>query len=353
MAKIKKFILFGALASQGALWLDASSIQIISSVRLSIPPAEGRFHEQFLVLPLSIMEGYQNEMIVWRGSFLQIYSPDGKAMKRLGRLGEGPGEFSIISNMSKDNAQYYFIDAPNRLNVFDEEFNFKKRLFLAGEKSSPIIFDMAIEDGVIASAQRWRVTPGISRRKDKVISIYDKEGRWQNAFFEIKRGWKYFPDDSILGGKIMIRNKAIYFAFKSINCIWKFDLQGNFMREKWFGKSWWRKVSYDEKEKLKSRKKGNFMKYYEQTLSSGDTIGKIYHHKNHLLLQILRDANGFAETFIFMLDSNLAHEEGPFYLEGYQLSGVGKEYLYFVKHLGEYSPVRDFEVEVLKCRVDR
>lgn len=327
-------------------------IKIDGSLRITIPPMEGNFHGRFLFTPIFIIESYENEIIIWRGSFLQIYSQEGQSTKILGRRGEGPGEFYLISDISKSNGVYYILDFPNRLNIFDKQFTYKKRFDLAGEKNSSIIYDLSVENNTIAAAQRWR---GSSPLKDKTISIYTGEGKWINSFFEKKKGWKSFPNDSILGGKIIVINKTVYFAYQTINCIWKFNLQGDLIKEKSFGKSWWRKVSYNKKEELKAKKRKGYNpgKYYEEVISSGDLIDRMYYYKNHLLLLILRDHEGIAETIILLLDLNLEIEEGPFFLKGYYLSGVGKEYLYFTRYLGEYSSISDTDAEILKCRIIR
>ena len=340
--------------------LKGESIDIVSSLRIRIPPAEGQFHERFLNPPLPILEGYNEEIIVWRGSFLQVYSKEGQPVKKLGRAGEGPGEFYVVSGMDKANRLYYFLDVPNKLNIFNKNFDYKKRLFLGGEKSSPIIFDLAIYENTIVAAQRWRTDmknlwpPTSSPEKSKTISIYDTDGKWLDSFFEVKKGWKIIPDDSILGGRIIIINKAIYFAYQSINCIWKFNPKGDLIKEKCFGKDWWQKVKYTKKDDLKKRKSpGSTSKFYEEISNSGDTIGRIYNYKNHLLLNIFRVHDESAKTFIFLLDLGLEKEEGPLFLEGYHLAGAGEEYLYFTKYLGEYSPFNDQDIEILKCTINR
>jgi len=327
-------------------------IEIIDSIKIIVPPAEGVFYERFLNTPLLVMEGLGDEIIIWRGSYLQIYSSEGKPICKVGKSGEGPGEFHIISDIEKTDGLYYILDFPNKLNIFDKNFIFQKRIFLEGERNSPFIYDFSLEDNTIVTAQRWRSETGFPR-KDKTISVYSINGKWINAFFKKKEGWDNFPNDSILGGKIILINKCIYFCYQPINLIWKLSLTGKVLRKKTIGKSWWKKINYTRKDELKAKRSPSYPRnFYENVLSSGYIIDKMYYYRKNLVLRIIYDdGRGNAETLLILLDLDLNREEGPYYLKNYVLSGVGLKYLYFTKYLGEYSQLRKNEVELLKCRL--
>ncbi|MCP2620195.1 6-bladed beta-propeller [Candidatus Aminicenantes bacterium AC-334-K16] len=193
-------------------------IELVDSIKIIVPPAEGVFYERFMNTPLLVMEGYEDKIIVWRGSYLQIYSNDGKSICKVGKTGEGPGEFYVISDLEKANKLYYILDFPNKLNIFNKNFIFQKRIFLEGERNSPFIYDFSIENNTIVTAQRWR-SETASPKEDRTISIYSIKGKWIDAFFKKKEGWDYFPNDSILSGKIILINQYIYFCFQPINLI--------------------------------------------------------------------------------------------------------------------------------------
>ena len=240
MKKIKIFcLLLCGLYLGGVIngFSQENSIEILKRLSVRISPVEGIGSDRFLEPPLRIWEGISGEIIFWRGDFIEIFTTEGKPITRIGRTGEGPGEFNSIFHLKKSGSRYFILDAFNRMNVFDTNFNYLKRFFLAAEKSTRIIRDFDVEDDNVVTVQRMRtgeLGPSLSV-DDTVIMLYSKEGLFKRAFFEQKEGWDIHPDVGILGGNILLVNDHVYFAYSSINKIWKLNNSGRIIKNTRFG----------------------------------------------------------------------------------------------------------------------
>jgi hypothetical protein len=337
-------------------------IKILKRVNINIHPPDSPVFERFLTPPLDLDEGLNKEILVRRGNFLEVFSEEGKAIKRVGGEGEGPGEIAtLITHLRKTDQYYYLLDLPNQISIFDEHFSFIKRFFLETENGSRNIYNFDVGKDIITTVQEKyqglkeerRRKPNL-RKDTMVIMRYDGQGRFKNAFLKQKEGREIYPDTSILGGNILIHQNKIFFAYQSINKIWEFDFYGRLVKERNFGKAWWRSVIYDEKEYKKVRLKsdGAFMNFFAEVYASGDIIDDIYIYKGHLLVRVLKGTYEKAINSFILLDLNLENEIGPLQMEGYHLSGVGEEYLYFTRYVSEYSAKENMDVEVLICDIE-
>ena len=333
-----------------------NSIEIHKCLSVRISPAEGTFYDRFLEPPLRIWEGINREIIFWRGVFLEIFTPEGKPNKRVGGAGEGPGEFNFILHLNKSSSRYFILDASNRLNVFDNNFKYQTRFFLEAPKSTRIIRDFDVEDDDIVTVQRMRTgerKPNTAMN-DMVIMLYSEAGLFKRAFFKQDEGWDIHPDVGILGGNIQLINDQIFFAYSSINKIWKLNNSGKILKQTHFGAKSWQSIPFSQKEnkKMQKERKENIRKFYESIFSSGDIISNIYYYKENILILLLREVEDKAVTLFYLLDLDLQNERGPFALSGYHLSGVGEKYLYFTKYVSEFSIKESMDVEVLIAEID-
>ncbi len=336
-------ILFGPRA------LFSYSIDIISSLKIKIPPAIGQFYETLSTPPIYVFQGLKEEILIWRGAFFAIYSSEGKFLKKMGGEGEGPGEFFVIVDFRKTKDRYCVLDVYNKLSVFDKDFNFINRIRLEGEKTSNIVFSFDINNDLIFTAQRW-VEDAKNRAKCKTINLYDLNGKWLNAFFPIASLWKNYPSDSILGGIILSLAGYIYIAFRPINKIWQLAPNGQIIKEKSFAEGWWHKIKYNKKDEDKARKQGIFRKFYEEVTMSGDMITKLYIYNENILVSVLRGDPDNPSFYIFLLDPTLQKEIGPLNLKDYFFCGADKNYIYFAKYIKEALSARDeADIELLRC----
>jgi len=333
-----------------------NSIEILKRLSVRISPEEGGGTDRFLESPLRIWEGINGEIIFLRGNYLEIFTPEGKPITRIGRTGQGPGEFNFIFHLKKSDSRYFILDSFFRMNLFDSDFNYLKRFFLSAEGSTRIIRDFDIEDDNLVTVQRMRTGELKSSLSidDNVMMLYSKEGLFKKAFFKQKEGWDIHPDVGILGGNILLVNDQIYFAYSSINKIWKLNNSGRIIKNIRFGEKSWQSIHFSKKiaKKRKELRSENIEKYYDSIYSSGDFIKGMNYYKEKILIRASRDVEEKAVTLFYLLDLNLQNERGPFVLDGYHLSGVGEKYLYFTKYVSEYSINENMDIEVLISKID-
>lgn len=108
------------------------------------------------------------------GPFLRKYSSKGEFIKEIGRLGEGPGEFSnSIGPLFYDGQSLYLLDNLNhRIVVIDKELEIKNYINIKGLKTSLAKLD----DFYYLKSTR----PGEPFQE---IGIYDQSGKQISAFF--------------------------------------------------------------------------------------------------------------------------------------------------------------------------
>lgn len=306
---------------------------------------------KYLIPPVKIYEGKKAEIIIDQGTFLEIFNDNGDLIKRLGRKGKGPGEFdTVILKLIQFEDYYYILDHPNLLNIFDLNFNFIKRFYLYGNLSSRLIYDFDVTKDYIITVQKWIAEEDRYKEKEgKMVTLYNHRGKYIDSFFKKEIGFDTYPENFLLQGRIAAQ-KYIFFAFFTMNKIWKMDYKGNIINSGTFGENCWKNVIFNEKEYNISRKRGEpFQKLYEEIINSGNIIDGIGIYNNFLLIRASREEDFHADTFIFLIDLDFKDKFGPLRLPGYDFSGIGSSYLYFSRHIDEYSFENKMQVEVLKC----
>ncbi|RFT16781.1 MAG: hypothetical protein OP8BY_1394 [Candidatus Saccharicenans subterraneus] len=333
-------------------------LRIKDKIQIRISPTEGSalLKSRYEVLPILLTEGYQQEILIWRGTYLEVFSKEGQFIKRVGREGEGPGEFSGIIKVIYRNGRYYILDFPNKVSIFDREFNFIARTIYAGKLTSPFIHDFDINESIFVAVQRNRPYDKDMRQSEaannNVISIYSLNGEYKHSFFPQNEGWAVYPEESLLGGHILLNENKLFFVFNSINKIWMTSLDGKHIRKKEFGKNWWKPIIFNQNLYREARKAGKSAGLLlENALLSGDVIDGIYVYKDDIAIKILRTIDGNPNTFLIIIKSNLINESDPIYLNSYQFCYAGKNDLYFYRYLSEYNPNMINIIEIVKCDI--
>lgn len=159
--------------------------RVIRRIVVSVHPSDGAPSERFLDPPFPIYEGLNGEIIAHRGCFLEIFSKEGKFIRRVGGKGEGPGEFSVIVQLRIFDQKYFVLGFPNQLNVFDRDFRFIKRIPLIYEGGAAFVVDFDIgNSGIVAVQRRPRETRwGGKGGNDEVLSLYSRDGLFKTALF--------------------------------------------------------------------------------------------------------------------------------------------------------------------------
>ena len=92
---------------------------------------KGPARDYYIDPPIYVYESYsRNRFIIPGDVFFEIFDENGNAIAKVGDKGNGPGDFIYILNAKKNNNLYYFHDFPNKISIFDLDFNFKKRVIL-------------------------------------------------------------------------------------------------------------------------------------------------------------------------------------------------------------------------------
>ncbi len=89
--------------------------------------------ENNLIGMLKLFEVYLKEKIILIGDHIfcdmKIYSINGKLIKKIGRKGEGPGEFKDVNGVALDHEYYYVSDgALRRISTFNKDGLFQKSI---------------------------------------------------------------------------------------------------------------------------------------------------------------------------------------------------------------------------------
>lgn len=311
------------------------------------------FKQDFM--PPWLYEGFNGELILNRFAYLQIYTSQGEMKKSVGGYGPGPGEFYSIGAVQKANDNYFIFDPLQQtLSIFNKDFSFQKRFHLLYEGVSNVIQGISINGEYIATAQYRRqiYKNGI---KTWAINIYDLNGKWQKALFEIDKFQKKLKDypETLLRGHVLLDGQDIYFCFTPINCIWRLNFEGEVLKEKWFGQKWWKYIEYDMNEKKKFVRRKPAWMYDVQAEETGYRIMAIFKYKDYIGLQISKDANNLLDYCYILLDKNLSWESDQIYLTDFFPAGYGENCLYLAKMIDFRTPYEESRAVILKCIIEK
>ncbi|HEK85728.1 MAG TPA: hypothetical protein ENO29_05185 [Candidatus Aminicenantes bacterium] len=305
--------------------------------------------------PPEIYEGFNGELIINRFAYLQICSSQGNGTKLVGSYGQGPGEFYGIGAIQKANDSYFILDPlQGTLSIFNKDFTFQRRLLLFYEGVSNVIQGISVNGKFIATAQ-YRRQILKNGTKTRAINIYDINGKWQKALFEIdkfQKKLKNYPE-TLLRGHVLLDGQDIYFCFTPINCIWKINFQGEVLKEKWFGQKWWKYIKYDLNEKKKFTRRKPAWIYDIQAEETGYRIMAIFKYRDYLGLQISKDANNLLDYCYILLDKNFSWESEQIYLADFFPAGYGENCLYLAKMIEFKTPYEESKAKILKCTIEK
>lgn len=309
---------------------------------------------------LNLSEGLNGEIIIARGSFFEIFDRRGNFLKKVGGLGEGPGDFRNIIFVKAYRDKYYILDFPNLMNVFDIKFKFNKRFYLQGKGTSPFVFDFEISGGQIFAAQFWRafMGGGMKEVKDKVISVYNLNGKFQKAIFNFSYALTLLGNEAYLNPTLCTFNDLICLAFLALNRIWVIDREGNIIKVKTFGIKSWKNIPYSAKREEQLRKKGlGPAKIFAWFMTRGSWIYDVNFYRGYILINALKNKESkgmnLGISCIYIFDEDFKEIEPPISLEGYFLAGVGKRYIYFVRYLQSPSTRSKTKIEVKRCVLEK
>jgi len=355
--KLKAAVLVIAVNSIFSLGLKVKNEVILNISPVKTPFSLFNLYDNPIV---NLFEGINGEIIVARGSFLEVFDKNGRFLKRVGNLGEGPGDFKNIIFLKKYQNEYYILDFPNLLNIFDAKFKFRKRFYLQGKRNSPFVFDFEISGNYIIAAQFWRTFMGEEKKenKDKVISIYDLNGKFQKAIFNFSNALNLLGDEAYLNPNICTFDDLICVTFAALNKIWIIDKEGQLIKVKTFGINSWRKIPYSSEREEQLRKRGfDQAKILAWFLTSGDWVYDVSFYRGYILINALRNKEtqdmNLGVSYIYILDKNLQNINSLIFLDKYFLGGVGRKFLYFVRYLQVPSARAKTKIEVKKCVLER
>jgi len=341
---MKKIIIF--LLSLTLCNFIYSDIKVLKKINLEIEvtkKAKPKFlHEDS---PVYIQEGFNNELIAVQENHIEVFNSKGEKLNSFGQYGEGPGDFRGILTIRRGKSNYYILDFPNIVNVFDKNFNFKKRYYLLSEKTSSFVSNFDIYENKIVCSQYWR---GKLNKKDddKCISVYTKKGKYLTSFFPLSFGWTKYKNESLLSGNIKTDGKHIYYTMCGIPIIYKLNFDKDIIAKKRFGKKWWEKIVFDEDKYKKEIKRKNIVKVLRELLTSGNRIEDLWNFKDNLALRIIKYDDIDYINYCLLISEDLKKESSLLCPDGYQFSGAGK-YLYFTREINLQKNTK--KVEVLKC----
>jgi len=335
------FLLFLVQSSSAGLKIIKKISLKVSIDRMGLPKF---FNED---PPIYIIEGHQGELIVPRFVCFEVFSKDGKKLKKVGARGEGPGAFTTIFSIKKDSNFYYVHDYLNKINEFDKDFNYTNRHTFFGPRCSNFYYDFSVYKNKIYCVQNCQSG---SDNIDNGIAVYLKSGKFEDAFFERKVGEENFPFRKILEGIILVDKDYIFYAFNPIPKIWKLDLKGNIIEERKVASDWWRDIQYSER-KFKKRERENKRRAYIDLFLSGYRIKNLWKWKDNVIVQTVVNKNGDFYNSFFVISQDFKKESKLFMYRDYQFSGAG-ERIYLTKEIEERGDMNTMLIEVLVCDIN-
>lgn len=326
--------------------LDASHIKVLHKVILNVTlDLDGPARGSYIDPPVYVYEAFEKSRIIIPSDvFFEVFSMTGKRIARIGRKGEGPGDFRFLLALEKHKGCYYFLDSPHKVNVYDANFLFQKRILLQGAGTAPYAFCLDFLDNLILVGQRWTNEPF---QTEKCVSIYDLEGKLRGAVFDQRHGWEIYPENSLLHPVILTIGNEIFFAFNSIPIIWKLNKDGSIVNNIILGGTWWKKIAFEAK-KFKKKRSRNAWKAINELALSGDLIQKLWNWRGNIVVQVVRDAYEDPRNLFFIIDKDLNEAGDLVDYPGYQFCGAGT-FIYLGKLLEIDKNNREKIVEVLQC----
>lgn len=325
---------------------SASHLEVLHKVVLNVTlDLEGPSGVSYIDPPVYVYESFErNKIIIPSDVFFEVFTLTGERIARIGGRGEGPGHFRFLLYMEKHNGCYYFLDSPNKLNVYDGNFSFKKRILLQGPRNALYAYSFAFLKENILVGQKWT---GDSPHTDRCISVYGLDGKLLGAFFNKNHGWKLYPEESLLHPVILTIDNEIFFAFNSIPIIWKLNKDGSIVDKTTLGKAWWKKIEFNPKIFNKKRRM-NAWKAITELALSGDLIQKLWSWRGNIIVQVVRNAYDQPRNLFFIIDKDFRKTGNPVDYHGYQFCGAGN-FIYLGKLIDMDKKSKRKVVEVLQC----
>jgi len=332
--------------------LFSSEIKVLDKIVLETSPFEGRMAVQPFDNPVLLLYfTKKGEILLWRGSYLEIFSMIGTRLGRVGREGQGPGEFQMgIGKVVESEGLFYMLDYPHTISVFDANFKFKKRFFLNKVPFPVKDFDVCGEKiFAVQSIFQKENIPG------DFVFEYDLKWKLPRSFLEKSFAYRYYPDEELLFGLLTCaKNNTLLLVLKTVNKLFQFDMNGKTLSEKDFAKDIFKKIAFDKTDYEKSRKKKQRVYYCIDILNTGDLIDNLSWYRGRPLLVVGRVVKGGEDysQSVFLLSEDLKKEFGPVTMDGYKFAENSDNYLFFSRYLEDYNPKGKTRIEVLRCNLN-
>jgi len=190
----------------------------------SFPTEEDEFNGIYLWAPMGI-EGLPNgNIIVNDQKAKQIYKFDekGNFIKKIGRAGQGPGEFGNPLCMTTTSDSIIVADNSNmRIQYYDLEGN-----FIRDFKIFKAFIDITVNTEGLIYAAPLRINPEYS-----LVDVLDKNGKLLTSFGKARFGEKSTSFISNMV-KISMNNKNdLYLAFNSFPLVCRYTADGDLQTE--------------------------------------------------------------------------------------------------------------------------
>lgn len=315
-------------------------VSIKSSIDFNLPP------RSIVYSPEGRIREIGDKYIIMKDTFFEVFDKNFNRIKRVGQRGQGPGDFTSIDSFIIDRDQLYFSDFPNKLNLYDENFKFKKRLILIGKN-----MDLYIGQAVLDKDTFFVVQYNLLKKT--WLAKYSKSGIQLDSFFNTDN------TESRLNGidrrflkhwkALAVDGNNLFLAFGILPYIWKLDKNGKVLRVQDLS-TIIKSVKYDQKI-YKEKRKRNAMKGIQYVLESGDHLVEIHNwRKKYLLVTVYVQSEDYPYTGVIFFDKNLKPLSKIISIKGYNFFGRGKN-LYFVKEDTTKDERDKVYLEVLVCDV--
>lgn len=134
-----------------------------------------------------------------------VFNPDGALNLKLGRRGEGPGEYESPTGLTYDGNHFYLSSTDSRLNVYDRSGNFVNMFHLPNS--------VTISKGLFSLGEDQLMLPVFSRYSENSLYVFNNEGIQQKQFSPIDDDFKNSFDTFNPQGGVEIINKNIFQFF--------------------------------------------------------------------------------------------------------------------------------------------
>lgn len=149
-----------------------------------------------------------------------VFNNEGKFLRRIGRMGQGPGEYPNLSDFTIDgkNGQLYLLTNPSTIYAYaaSGEFLWKKKI------SNSMLWNIASEEqGFVCSSNHLTYTSG-----EDAFLFYRFDESFQETSKEVNVYEKQFYTPLFVSSPFLNRIDGLYYVDNYFNVIYSFQEQG-------------------------------------------------------------------------------------------------------------------------------